>query len=95
VIPALIRKIVEAKRRGDAHVVAWGTGRASREFLYVEDAAEGIALAAEPFDGGAPVNLGAGREITIAELAQTIARQCGYEGEIRWDASQQDGPPRR
>jgi GDP-L-fucose synthase len=95
VIPALIRKIVEAKRRGDRHIAVWGTGRASREFLYVEDAAEGIVLATERFDGAAPVNLGAGREITIAELAQTIARQCGYEGEIRWDTSQPDGQPRR
>ncbi len=95
VIPALIRKIVEAKRRGAGHVAAWGTGRASREFLYVEDAAVGIVLATELFDGAAPVNLGAGREITIAELAQTIARQCEYEGEIRWDVSQPDGQPRR
>ena len=95
VIPALVRKIVEAKRHGDAHIDAWGTGRASREFLYVEDAARGIVLATERFDGAAPVNLGAGQEITIAELAKTIARQCGFEGEIRWDASQPDGQPRR
>jgi GDP-L-fucose synthase len=95
VIPALIRKIVEAKRRGDAYVVAWGTGRASREFLYVEDAARGIVLAAEGYDGAAPVNLGAGREITIAELVRIIARECGYEGEIRWDETQPDGQPRR
>jgi GDP-L-fucose synthase len=95
VIPALIRKIVDAKRRGDASVVAWGTGRASREFLYVEDAAEGIALATERYDGEAPVNLGAGREISIAELAGLIARECGYRGQIAWDTSQPDGQPRR
>jgi GDP-L-fucose synthase len=95
VIPALIRKIVEAKQRGDPFVVAWGTGRASREFLYVEDAARGIALATERYDGGAPVNLGAGCEITIAELVRIIARECGYEGEIRWDETQPDGQPRR
>jgi GDP-L-fucose synthase len=95
VIPALIRKFVEARLRGAPHVTAWGTGRASREFLYVEDAAEGIALATERYDAPEPVNLGAGCEISIAELASTIARQCGYEGEIAWDASQPDGQPRR
>jgi GDP-L-fucose synthase len=95
VIPALVRKIVEAKRRRSPAVVAWGTGRASREFLYVEDAARGIVLATERYDGAAPVNLGSGREITIAELARIIARQCGYRGKIRWDASQPDGQPRR
>jgi GDP-L-fucose synthase len=95
VIPALIRKIVEAKRRGDPFVVAWGTGRASREFLYVEDAARGIVMATERYQGGAPVNLGAGREITIAELVRIIAHECGYEGEIRWDTTQPDGQPRR
>ncbi len=95
VIPALIRKIVEAQERGADHIVAWGTGAASREFLYVADAAEGIALAAERYDGAAPVNLGAGREITINELAETIARLCGFTGEIRWDTSQPDGQPRR
>jgi GDP-L-fucose synthase len=95
VIPALIRKIIEAKRRGDPYVVAWGTGRASREFLYVEDAASAIAMATERYDAAAPVNLGAGREITIAELVRIIARECGYEGEIRWDTTQPDGQPRR
>lgn len=95
VIPALIRKIVEAKLRGDDHIVAWGTGAASREFLYVEDAAEGIVLATERYDGRDPVNLGAGREIAVRDLVQVIARLCAFDGEIRWDASQPDGQPRR
>jgi len=95
VIPALIRKILEAKERGDDHIVAWGTGSASREFLYVEDAAEGIVLATERFDGPEPVNLGSGREVTIRELVETIARVCEFRGEIRWDRSKPDGQPRR
>ena len=95
VIPALIRKIIEANERDDDHIIAWGTGSASREFLYVDDAAEGIVLATERFDGPEPVNLGAGREITIRELVDTVARLCGFTGEIRWDASQPDGQPRR
>lgn len=95
VIPALIRKIVEAKLRGDDHIIAWGTGAASREFLYVEDAAEGIVLATERYDGGDPVNLGAGREIAVRDLVQVIARLCAFDGEIRWDSSQPDGQPRR
>jgi GDP-L-fucose synthase len=95
VIPALIRKMFEAKARGDDHVVAWGTGSASREFLYVEDAAEGIVLATGRYDGREPVNLGAGREVTIRELIETIARLCEFKGEIRWDFSKPDGQPRR
>ena len=95
VIPALIRKFVDARLRRAPAVTAWGTGRASREFLYVEDAAEGIVLAAERYDDGDPVNLGAGCEISIAELAKTIARHCGYAGEIVWDTTQPDGQPRR
>ena len=95
VIPALIRKMFEAKERGDDHIVAWGTGSASREFLYVEDAAEGIVLATERYDGREPVNLGAGREVTIRELVETIARLCEFKGEIRWDFSKPDGQPRR
>ena len=95
VIPALIRKIVEANERGDNHIVAWGTGLASREFLYVDDAAEGIVLATERYDGPEPVNLGAGREITIRELVEAVTRLCGFTGEIRWDSSQPDGQPRR
>ena len=94
-IPALIRKFVEAKERGATTVVAWGSGSASREFLHVEDAAEGIVLASERYDGADPVNLGAGREVTIRELAETIGRLCQFEGEIVWDSTQPDGQPRR
>ena len=95
VIPALVRKIVEARLSGDASITAWGTGSASREFLYVEDAADAIALATERYDGADPVNIGAGREIAIRELVEQIARLCGFDGEVRWDASQPDGQPRR
>jgi len=95
VIPALIRKFVEATERGDGVVTAWGTGAASREFLYVDDAAEGIALATERYDGADPVNLGSGREITVRELCETIAGLCGFGGEIAWDATKPDGQPRR
>ncbi len=95
VIPALVRKMVQAKEQQADHVVAWGTGSASREFLYVEDAAEGIIRATERYDGSEPVNLGAGREITIRDLAEAVARLAGFNGEIRWDTSQPDGQPRR
>lgn len=95
VIPALIKKILQAKEQRADHVVAWGTGSASREFLYVEDAAEGIIRATERYNGQAPVNLGAGCEITIRELAATVARLAGFNGEIHWDPSQPDGQPRR
>ncbi len=95
VVPALIRKMLRAKERDDDHVVAWGTGSALREFLYVDDAAEGVVLAADRYDEPAPVNLGAGREITLRELARIIARLCGFAGEIRWDTSRPDGQPRR
>lgn len=95
VIPALIRKFVEAKNRRQRQVTVWGSGRASREFLYVEDCARGIVLAAERYDKPDPVNLGAGREITIAELAEKIARLVGFEGELVWDRSKPDGQPRR
>lgn len=95
VIPALIRKIRDAKERGAGHIVAWGSGSASREFLYVDDAAEGIVLATERYDGPQPVNLGAGREVTIRELVETVARLCQFRGEIRWDSSKPDGQPRR
>lgn len=95
VIPALIRKFIDARDRGAAEVVAWGTGSASREFLYVDDAAEGIALATERYDGAEPVNLGAGREITIRELTETIGRLVGFTGTVRWDSTQPDGQPRR
>jgi GDP-L-fucose synthase len=95
VIPALIKKCVDAATRGDAEVEVWGTGRATREFLYVEDAAEAIALAAELYDGPEPVNLGAGREISIRELAELIAGIAGFRGRLVWDASKPDGQPRR
>jgi GDP-L-fucose synthase len=95
VIPALIRKCVEAKARGDQHIVLWGTGEPTREFLYVEDAAEGVLLAAERYDGSEPVNLGSGMEISIQELAHLIARLTGFAGEIVWDTSQPNGQPRR
>jgi len=95
VIPALVKKFIEAKERGDPEVIAWGTGSASREFLFAADAAEGIVLATERYDGDEPVNLGAGREITIRELTQTVGRLVGYQGTVRWDATQPDGQPRR
>lgn len=95
VIPALIRKCVEAKQRGDTEIIAWGSGSPTREFLYVEDAAEGIVLAAERYNGSEPVNLGSGMEISIKDLVETIARLVGFEGRIVWDASQPDGQPRR
>ena len=95
VIPALIKKCVDARDRGDDHIDVWGTGSASREFLYVEDAAEGIVLAGERYDGPDPVNLGVGREITIRDLVAVIARLTGFGGEIRWDPTKPDGQPRR
>jgi GDP-L-fucose synthase len=95
VIPALIKKFVEAVERRDEVVEVWGTGRATREFLYVDDAAEGIALATEHYDGPEPVNLGAGFEISIKDLAESIARLTGFQGRLVWDASKPDGQPRR
>jgi len=95
VIPALIRKFAEAKERGDKKVEAWGTGKASREFLYVADAAEGIRLAAEKYNKPDPVNLGAGFEITIKDLVGLIAKLMEYHGDIIWDISKPDGQPRR
>jgi GDP-L-fucose synthase len=95
VIPALVRKCVEARAAGRHSVEVWGTGNATREFLYVEDAAEGILLASEHYDDPEPVNLGASREISIRELAEEIARLTGFEGELRFDPSQPDGQPRR
>lgn len=95
VIPALIKKVWEAKQQGQPFVEVWGTGKATREFLYVEDAAEGIASAAEKYEGKEPVNLGSGMEIAIRDLVTLIAKIIGYEGEIRWDASKPDGQPRR
>jgi len=95
VIPALIKKCVEAAERGASEVEVWGSGRATREFLYVDDAARGILLAAEHYDDGEPVNLGSGEEIPVKELAEMIARKVGFEGELRWDPSKPDGQPRR
>ena len=95
VIPAMIRKIDEAKRAGRDQVVLWGDGTPTREFLYVEDAAEAIAAAAEHYDGVEPVNVGAGQEISIKELVELIARLTGFTGRIVWDASKPDGQPRR
>ena len=95
VIPALIKKCVDAREAGDDHIEVWGTGSASREFLYVEDAAGGIVLATEGYDDADPVNLGVGREITIRDLVDLIVRFTGFKGEVRWDASKPDGQPRR
>lgn len=95
VIPALIRKVIEAKDRGDKRVAAWGTGRATREFLYVEDAAEGIVLATEKYDKPDPVNLGAGFEISIRELYNLVCELVGFDGVVEWDTSRPDGQPRR
>jgi GDP-L-fucose synthase len=95
VIPALVRKCVEARERGERKIVAWGTGAASREFLHARDAAEGVVLAAERYEKSEPVNLGAGFEIRIRELVPLVARLCRFEGEIVWDPSRPDGQPRR
>ena len=95
VIPALIRKIFVAKQRGDESVEVWGDGTASREFLYVDDAAEAIGLATERYEGSEPVNLGAGREITIKDLVGLLCKLIGYQGRIAWDVSKPNGQPRR
>ncbi len=95
VIPALIRKTLDAKKSGDSRVTVWGTGKATREFLYVKDAARGILLAAEKYDGGAPVNLGSGIETPIADVVGLISEITGYTGEIVWDRNRPDGQPRR
>jgi len=95
VIPALIKKCVDAVSSGQDYIECWGTGNVSREFLYVEDAAEGILLATDHYNGAEPVNIGAGSEIKIRELAEMIAEKTGFHGEIRWDHSQPDGQPRR
>ncbi len=95
VIPALIRKCVDARDNGESHIVAWGDGSPTREFLYVEDAVEGILLAAERYNGDLPINLGSSYEIRIKELTETIARLTGFAGEIVWDTSKPNGQPRR
>jgi GDP-L-fucose synthase len=95
VIPALVRKMIEAQERGQNEVVLWGDGSPTREFLYVEDCAEGIVLASQRYDGEEPVNLGTGEEISIKELAQLVAEATDYAGEIVWDTSKPNGQPRR
>jgi GDP-L-fucose synthase len=95
VIPALIRKCVEAREQGKDHITVWGTGKATREFLYVEDAADAILLAAARYNGEDPVNIGTGEEISIQSLVKLIAEKTGYTGKIFWDVSRPDGQPRR
>lgn len=95
VIPALIRKALEAQDRGDQEIVVWGDGSPTREFLFVEDAAEGILLATERYNSSDPVNLGSGEEISIKNLAEKIVEYTGFEGELRWDTSRPNGQPRR
>ena len=95
VIPALIKKCFDAIEKGESHIIVWGTGKASREFLYVEDAAEAIILATEKYNKSDPVNIGAGFEITIEELLKLIAKFTGFNGKIMWDTTKPDGQPRR
>jgi GDP-L-fucose synthase len=95
VIPALMRKFVEARERGADRVTCWGSGTATREFLYVDDCAEAIVSATERYDGGEPVNVGSGEEISIAELAERMRLLTGFAGEIEWDRQRPDGQPRR
>ncbi len=95
VIPALIRKCLEAKERGDKQIVAWGDGSPTREFIYAEDAAEGIALATMRYNCSDPVNIGSSFEISIKDLTETIARLCDFEGDVVWDTSKPNGQPRR
>jgi GDP-L-fucose synthase len=95
VIPAIIKKVIDAREEGQNFIDVWGTGSASREFLFVRDAAEGIALAADRYDDPDPVNLGNGREITIKALTELICELCRFRGELRWDSTKPDGQPRR
>lgn len=95
VIPAIIKKCIDATDAGEESIVCWGTGKASREFIYAADAAEGIVLAAENYNGPEPINIGAGFEITIEDLVQKIVDLTGFKGKIEWDSSQPDGQPRR
>lgn len=95
VIPAMIRKFSEAKEKKEKNVVLWGDGSPTREFLYVDDCAEGIVLATKKYDGAEPVNLGSGREISIKNLAELISEEVGFKGKITWDASKPNGQPRR
>jgi len=95
VIPALIRKAVEARERGDAELSVWGDGSPTREFLYVEDAADGILAAAEHYNADLPVNLGSGYEISIRDLAEMIVRMTGFQGKLAWQTDKPNGQPRR
>ncbi|WP_255196043.1 GDP-L-fucose synthase family protein [Halorarius litoreus] len=95
VIPAIIRKCIEARERGDESITAWGTGEPTREFLYVKDAADGILTATERYDESEPVNLGSSREISIRDLVEAIADVTDFEGTVEWDTSKPDGQPRR
>ncbi len=95
VIPALIKKVADAQKAGQKYIDVWGTGKASREFLYAEDCAEGIVLATEKYDKSEPVNLGANREIKIKDLVKTVCKLMNFKGEIHWDATKPDGQPRR
>lgn len=95
VIPALIKKCVDAKQDGKSEIVVWGTGKVSREFVYVEDTAEGIVRAAEQYNKPEPVNIGAGFEITIKDLVELIVELTGFKGKITWDKTEPDGQPRR
>lgn len=95
VIPALIRKCVEARDRGDDRIIAWGTGSASREFLHARDCADGLIRAMETYESDEPMNLGSGREITIKDLTELVADRSGFKGRIEWDATKPDGQPRR
>ena len=95
VIPAIIRKCVEAKERGASHIILWGDGSPTREFLYVDDAAEGLLLATERYDGSEPVNIGSGEEVAIRDLARIVAARVGFDGDIVWDTSKPNGQPRR
>jgi len=95
VIPALIKKVFDAEERGEGSITCWGDGSPTREFLYVADAAEGIVLATERYDGAAPVNLGSGEEVSIRELTQRVAAACGFGGTLQWDTSMPNGQPRR
>jgi len=95
VIPALIKKCIDAKENNEDHITVWGTGKASREFIYVEDVTEGIILATEKYDKSDPVNIGAGFEIKIKDLVELIAKLTGFKGKIVWDTTKPDGQPRR
>jgi len=95
VVPALIKKCIEARDAGADHIVAWGTGTATRELLYVEDCADAILAMADRYDSWEPVNIGNGQEFTIRELVETVAKVCEFRGEVRWDTSKPDGQPRK